>query len=128
MATATAPALAAAPASDENINKLREVMRAADSGRGVHAYIVPTEDPHMSEYAPDCFKRREFISKFTGSAGTAVITLDKAALWTDGRYFLQGEKELGADWQLMRAGTPGCPEVRLTAGRLAGRPAGWQAS
>lgn len=85
MATAAPEAPAAVTAIDENLNKLRELMLKADGGKGVHAYIVPTEDPHMSEYAPDCFKRREFISKFTGSAGTVVVTLDKAALWTDGR-------------------------------------------
>lgn len=53
---------------------------------GVDAYIVPSEDPHMSEYPPECCARRVYISNFTGSAGTAVITADKALLWTDGRY------------------------------------------
>ncbi|KAF5843713.1 Creatinase/Prolidase N-terminal domain-containing protein, partial [Dunaliella salina] len=84
---------------------------AADQGRGVHAFIVPTEDPHMSEYSPDSFKRREWVSRFTGTAGTAVILHDKALLWTDGRYFLQASQELGKEWTLMRAGTPGCPDI-----------------
>lgn len=60
-----------------------------DGVKGVDAYIVPSEDAHMSEYAPDCDNRRAFISGFTGSAGTAVVAKEAAALWTDGRYFLQ---------------------------------------
>lgn len=67
----------------------------------------PSEDPHMSEYAPSCFARREFISKFDGSAGTAVVSADKAMLWTDGRYFLQATQQLGPAWQLMKAGIKG---------------------
>ena len=59
----------------------RKIMKE----NGVDAYIVPSEDPHMSEYPPDCCARRVYISNFTGSAGTAVITADKALLWTDGR-------------------------------------------
>ncbi|KAF6262047.1 peptidase M24, structural domain-containing protein [Scenedesmus sp. NREL 46B-D3] len=86
-------------------------MVKADGGKGVAAYIVPTEDPHMSEYPPDPFKRREYISSFTGSAGTAVVTADHALLWTDGRYFLQAETELGPEWTLMRGGTGSCPEI-----------------
>lgn len=77
----------------------------------VDAYIVPTEDPHMSEYPPDCYKRREYITNFTGSAGTAVVTAKQALLWTDGRYFLQAEQELTRSWTLMRAGTPTCPDI-----------------
>ncbi|KAL0020575.1 hypothetical protein WJX77_005157 [Trebouxia sp. C0004] len=94
------------------VEQLRKEMAAADDGRGVSAYIIPTEDPHMSEYAPSCDERRHFISGFTGSAGTAVVTTDSAALWTDGRYFLQAEQQLGPGWTLMRAGTPKCPEIQ----------------
>jgi Xaa-Pro aminopeptidase len=70
----------------------------------------------MSEYPPDCHARREFIyfiSGFDGSAGTAVVTNAVAALWTDGRYFLQAEEQLSSEWTLMRAGTPGVPDVRI---------------
>uniref|UniRef100_A0A383V906 Uncharacterized protein n=1 Tax=Tetradesmus obliquus TaxID=3088 RepID=A0A383V906_TETOB len=102
---------AAAAAVDPRLVKLRAAMAAADGGQGVAAYIVPTEDPHMSEYPPDHFKRREYISSFTGSAGTAVITAEQALLWTDGRYFLQAETELGPGWTLMRGGTGSCPEI-----------------
>lgn len=87
---------------------LRNVMK----GLGVDAFIIPSEDPHMSEYPPDCHARREFISGFDGSAGTAVVTHDVAALWTDGRYFLQAGEQLSSEWTLMKAGTPGVPDVR----------------
>ncbi len=58
----------------------------------------------QSEYLADCDKRREFICGFTGSAGTAVVTADKALLWTDGRYFLQASQELDSNWTLMKIG------------------------
>ena len=71
----------------------------------------------QSEYPPDCDARRTYISGFDGSAGTAVICTDSAALWTDGRYFLQAEQQLGPDWTLMRHGTPTCPEVSCASWR-----------
>ena len=61
---------------------------------GVDACLIPTSDFHGSEYVGDYFKCREYISGFTGSAGTLVVTLDEAGLWTDGRYFLQAAKQL----------------------------------
>jgi hypothetical protein len=60
--------------------------------RGLDAYIIPSEDPHMSEYPPDHYCRRAFISGFTGSAGVALISQEKALLFTDGRYFEQAER------------------------------------
>ncbi|XP_052100615.1 xaa-Pro aminopeptidase 1-like [Mytilus californianus] len=72
----------------------------------IHAYIVPSGDAHQSEYIAPCDCRREFVSGFSGSAGTAVITSDKAALWTDGRYYLQAEKQIDANWILMKDGLP----------------------
>lgn len=71
--------------SDKKLAAFREQLTKA----GVDAYIIPSEDPHQSEYSAECFNRRTYISGFTGSAGTAVVTKEKAALWTDGRYFLQ---------------------------------------
>lgn len=94
-------------APDERLERLRREMKSA----GVEAYVVPSEDPHNSEYAATCFERRQFISLFTGSAGTAVVTASEALLWTDGRYFLQAERELSKHWTLMRAGVPGTPEM-----------------
>eukprot|EP00466_Bigelowiella_natans_P008801 jgi/Bigna1/41002/e_gw1.48.3.1 len=87
------------------------VFRRTPSLLDQDAYIVPTADPHQSEYPPNCFARREYISGFTGSAGTAVITRDNACLWTDGRYFLQADDELSSEWKLQKAGLPSTPKI-----------------
>lgn len=77
-----------------------------------HALIVPTADAHGSEYIAPCDARRAFLSNFTGSAGTAVVTLKEAALWTDGRYFLQADQELDKqNWVLMKQHQPGTPTI-----------------
>ncbi|KAL3723864.1 hypothetical protein ACJRO7_035954 [Eucalyptus globulus] len=68
------------------------------------ALVVPSEDYHQSEYVSSRDKRREFVSGFTGSAGLALITINKALLWTDGRYFLQAAQQLSDQWKLMRIG------------------------
>lgn len=90
----------------ERIAALRSAMKDVN----IKAYIIPTSDPHMSEYPAACWKYREWISGFTGSAGTIVITDKKAGLWTDSRYFLQAEAQLegtGIDlYKLMLQGTP----------------------
>ncbi|XP_065919965.1 xaa-Pro aminopeptidase 1-like [Dysidea avara] len=90
-----------------DLKSLRDHMNAAK----LAAYIIPTEDAHQSEYIADCDKRRQFISGFTGSAGTAVVTADKALLWTDGRYHLQAEAQLDHSWTLMKAGLPNTPTL-----------------
>lgn len=80
--------------------------------REISACIVPTDDFHGSEYVSAHFKLREYLSGFTGSAGTLVVTLDGAALWTDGRYFLQAERELsGSGVELMKMGEAGVPTI-----------------
>ena len=80
--------------------------------RNIQAVIVPTDDAHASEYVAACDGRRQFISGFTGSAGTAVVTTEKAALWTDGRYFVQANNELSLDhWILQKQGLTGTPSV-----------------
>ena len=92
----------------ERIAKLRELMKE----NGIDAYVVPTSDFHQSEYVGEHFKARKFITGFTGSAGTAVITLDEARLWTDGRYFTQAAKQLeGSGVELMRMAEPGVPTI-----------------
>lgn len=92
----------------KQIDELRGLM----SERGIYAYIVPTDDFHGSEYVGAHFKVREYLSGFTGSAGTLVVTLDEAALWTDGRYFIQAERELsGSGIELMRMGEPQTPTI-----------------
>ena len=93
------------PDTSSRLNKLRALMQE----RSLAAYYVPSEDAHQSEYIASWDGRREFISGFTGSAGFAVITQTAAALWTDGRYYLQAEKQLDSNWTLMKAGMPGVP-------------------
>ncbi|KAA8497147.1 putative Xaa-Pro aminopeptidase P [Porphyridium purpureum] len=90
---------------------LKDLQQRVMVERGIDALIVPSADPHNSEYAAPCFLRRAFISGFSGSAGTAVILRDKALLWTDGRYFLQASTELSGDWTLMKAGMPDTPTI-----------------
>lgn len=83
-----------------------EALRQKMAKRNLEAYIVPTSDPHQSEYVAEYYKTREYISGFTGSAGTAVITPNACGLWTDGRYFLQAEEELkDTPFRLYRMGT-----------------------
>lgn len=92
----------------ERITELRRVMKS----RGIFAYIVMTEDFHGSEYVGAHFKLREYLSGFTGSAGTLVVTEDEAALWTDGRYFIQAAAELsGSGIELMKQGEPETPTI-----------------
>ena len=91
-----------------NLKKLRQEM----ANRSIDAYIIPNSDPHMSEYLPDHYQVRPFISGFTGSAGTVIITKDKAGLWTDGRYFIQAEQELkDTDFKLYKMGVSGVPTM-----------------
>ena len=71
------------------------------------AFVIPSDDPHLSEYVAPCFERRAFASGFTGSAGTAVVLKDRALCWTDGRYWLQASQQLGEGWELVKAGAPG---------------------
>ncbi|KAL9982844.1 hypothetical protein ACROYT_G004953 [Oculina patagonica] len=76
----------------------------------IQAYIIPSGDAHQNEYLASCDLRREFISGFSGSAGTAIVTETKAALWTDGRYHLQAENQLDpSNWTLMKDGLPDTP-------------------
>ncbi|XP_067012527.2 xaa-Pro aminopeptidase ApepP isoform X2 [Anabrus simplex] len=92
------------------LTKLRALMKNTKYVKEpLQAYIVPSGDAHQSEYVADCDNRRAFISGFTGSAGTAVITDKEACLWTDGRYFLQATKEMDENWTLMKEGVPTTP-------------------
>lgn len=87
-------------------------FRTFMSADGLGAYIIVSSDPHSSEYVADCWKAREWISGFDGSAGTVVITEEKACLWTDSRYWLAAEKALeGTGFELMKDGAPGTPSI-----------------
>ena len=93
---------------NQRLEDLREVMRREH----LAAFIFPSTDPHQGEYIPDHWKGREFISGFNGSAGTAVVTLNSAALWTDSRYFLAAEEQLkGTEFRLMKLKIEGTPTI-----------------
>ena len=99
---------------NQRLEDLREVMRREH----LAAFIFPSTDPHQGEYIPDHWKGREFISGFNGSAGTAVVTLNAAALWTDSRYFIAAEEQLkGTEFQLMRLKIEGTPTIAEWLGR-----------
>ncbi|TGJ87387.1 hypothetical protein E0Z10_g1380 [Xylaria hypoxylon] len=89
----------------DRLSKLRNLMKE----HKVDVYIIPSEDSHNSEYIAPCDARRAFISGFTGSAGCAVVTHDKAALATDGRYFNQASKQLDDNWLLLKQGIQDVP-------------------
>lgn len=92
----------------EKIEALRNLLKQ----EGISAFITPSTDPHSGEYVPERWKSRRWISGFTGSAGTAVVTLDNAALWTDSRYFIQAAEQLeGTGYQLMKEKIEGTPSI-----------------
>lgn len=94
------------------INKRIQMLRQKMAERGITIYVVPTSDFHESEYVGDYFKARKFITGFTGSAGTAVITMDQAGLWTDGRYFIQAAAQLAnSEVELFKMGEENVPTV-----------------
>ena len=115
---------------NQRIENLREVMRREH----LAAFIFPSTDPHQGEYVPDHWKGREFISGFNGSAGTAVVTMTSAALWTDSRYFIAAEEQLkGTEFQLMKLKMEGTPTISEWLGRTCGAGAevgidGWCSS
>lgn len=90
-----------------NFMKLREQMK----NQKVSYYLVPSEDPHQSEYVDDYFKCRQYISGFTGSAGTFLAGCEEGWLWTDGRYFTQAEGQISSDITLMKQGVSGVPTI-----------------
>ena len=92
----------------KEVLELREKMKA----NGVDVYYVPSGDYHSSEYVNDFFKAREFMSGLTGESGELIVADEGAYLWTDGRYFLQAERQLaGSEIELMRMAEPGVPTV-----------------
>ena len=92
----------------ERLTILRQVMKE----QGIHAFIFPSSDPHNSEYVAEHWKGREWVSGFNGSAGTAVVTLKHAALWTDSRYFIAAAEQLaGTEYLLMKDRLPDTPSI-----------------
>ena len=102
---------------NQRLTDLRDVMKREH----LSAFIFPSTDPHQGEYVPDHWKGREFISGFNGSAGTAVVTMTSAALWTDSRYFIAAEEQLrGTEFQLMKLKIEGTPTMAEWIGRECG--------
>jgi len=102
---------------NQRIEALREVMQREH----LAAFLFPSTDPHQGEYVPDHWKGREWISGFNGSAGTAVVTMTSAALWTDSRYFIAAEEQLrGTEFQLMKLKMPGTPTIPEWIGKECG--------
>ena len=100
---------------NQRIEVLREVMRR----ESLDAFIFPSTDPHQGEYVPDHWKGREWISGFDGSAGTAVVTMNEAALWTDSRYFIAAAEQLkGTEFVLMKERMAGTPTITQWLGEV----------
>ena len=96
----------------QTVSQRLALLRQRMALRGLDACVVVTDDFHGSEYVGDYFKTRAYLSGFTGSAGTLLVLAEEAYLWTDGRYFLQAERQLtGSGIELMRAGQPGVPTL-----------------
>lgn len=93
---------------EQRLEDLRQLMHREH----LAAFIFPSTDPHSGEYVPEHWKGRQWISGFNGSAGTAVVTLEDAAVWTDSRYFIAAEEQLhGTEFKLMKDGMPGTPSI-----------------
>ncbi len=93
----------------DRLCRLRKKMKE----RGIAVYVVPSTDCHESEYVCAHYRAREYMSGFTGSAGTLAVTQEEAGLFTDGRYFLQAEQQLaGTGIRLFRMGEPGVPKLK----------------
>jgi len=116
MSTTADPATTAAAATTSTstmdaatkLSKLRQQMAASD----LDAYVIPTDDPHLSEYVPAAYMRRAFLTDFHGSAGTAIVTKDAAYLWTDSRYWNEANLQLDSDhWTLQKAGLESTPTI-----------------
>ncbi|HEY8499126.1 MAG TPA: aminopeptidase P family protein [Clostridia bacterium] len=103
-----------------NVNDKIQLLREHMKKNGLDAYIIPSPDPHLSEYVADHWKARTWISGFTGSAGTFAATMEESGLWTDGRYFIQAEKQLAcSEIQLFKMGIQGVPTyTEWIAGKL----------
>lgn len=94
------------------LTRLRSYMGGVTLGiEPLFAYIITSDDPHQSESVASPFRRRHFITGFTGSAGTAVVTQDEALVWTDGRYYQSATNQLDGNWTLMKDGLPETPTV-----------------
>ena len=101
-------------------------LRAAMKANGVDVYLIPVGDPHSSEYLPDHYTSLTYFSGFHGENSNFVVTMTESAVWADGRYFVQAEKEIaGTEIQLCAWASRACPPLRNTAARCCPRAARW---
>lgn len=112
---------------NQTVRQRIDALRALFENEGIDAFIIPSTDPHLSEYVAPHWQSREWISGFTGSAGTVVVTREKAGLWTDSRYFLQADQQLaGSGIDLYKEMLPETPSIsvflseNLKAGQVVG--------
>ena len=98
------------PPTRTNTTTRLKNLREEISKLGLFAYIIPSGDAHQSEYVAEEDKRRAWISGFTGSSGFSVVTSTSAAVWVDGRYYIQGEDQLDCNWIMMRSDEPDTPD------------------
>lgn len=112
-------------------NEKIAALRAAAQAAGAHGVLLMTSDPHSSEYLPAYYNSLPFFSGFTGENSTLVVTLTGSALWCDGRFYVQGDRQLaGTEIECMHAGSAGVPTVEeyLTAHLPQARPCCWMAA
>jgi len=119
-ATVSAESETATPSKNLSSGELLAALRTEMKKCGVDAYVVPSDDPHLSEYVSEAYRRRAFVTGFDGSAGTALITEDSAYLWTDSRYYNQANLQLDSDhWELMKSGERTTPTIPKYLAELA---------
>lgn len=105
--------------SMNTVSERLAALRAAMKANGVDVYLIPVGDPHSSEYLPDHYTSLTYFSGFHGENSNFVVTPTESAVWADGRYFVQAEKEIaGTEIQLMRMGEPGVPTVEEYCGKV----------
>jgi len=94
--------------TDDKINQIRQLMKAGK----IDAVIIPSDDPHKSEYVAEHWQARKWLTGFSGSAGTAVVTQDHAILWTDFRYYIQAQEQIkGSEFELYKMGETDVPKI-----------------
>mmetsp|Transcript_10864 Transcript_10864/g.16757 ORF Transcript_10864/g.16757 Transcript_10864/m.16757 type:complete len:746 (-) Transcript_10864:76-2313(-) len=108
-----------AEVGDEPVDPQLVALREHLAKLELDVYLVPSDDPHLSEYVPDAYKRRAFLTNFHGSAGTAVVLPSEAMLWTDSRYFNEASLSLSSHWKLMKSGQPKVPSISKYVAELA---------
>ena len=102
-----------------DVNQKLGMLRNLMAEYRLDAYVVSNSDPHFSEYLPDKYRQIKWLTNFSGSNALVLVTNDQALIWTDGRYFVQCQKEIaGSDFEMMKMATPGYPNIFKTIEKL----------